>query len=106
MMEKLYYQTPYVKEFEAEVISCTEGKKGYEIILDRTGFYPEGGGQPSDTGSLNGVSVNAVHERGEAIVHYTEGPLVPGTKVHGVVNWEDRYSNMVAPLFMGNRASW
>ena len=94
MMEKLYYQTPYVKEFEAEVISCTEGKKGYEIILDRTGFYPEGGGQPSDTGSLNGVSVNAVHERGEAIVHYTEGPLVPGTKVHGVVNWEDRYSNM------------
>lgn len=93
-MEKLYYQTPYVKEFEAEVMSCTGGKMGYEIVLNRTGFYPEGGGQPSDTGWLNGVRVAKVYERGEEIVHDTEGPLMPGTKVQGVVDWEERFSNM------------
>ena len=93
-MEKLYYQIPYVKEFEAEVLSCTEGKKGYEIVLDRTGFYPEGGGQPSDTGMLGGVRVTYVQERGEAIVHYTDAALEPGQKVKGVVDWEERFSNM------------
>ncbi|MBP3926062.1 MAG: alanyl-tRNA editing protein, partial [Clostridium sp.] len=62
-MEKLYYQFPYVKEFEAEVLSCSEGKKGYEIMLNRTAFYPEGGGQPSDCGSLGGVRVLEVKEK-------------------------------------------
>lgn len=92
-MEKLYYQFPYVKEFEAEVLSCTEGKKGYEVVLDRTAFYPEGGGQPSDTGMLGGVRVTAVYERGEDIIHCLERPLVTGTKVMGILDWETHYIN-------------
>ena len=51
-MEKLYYRIPYIRQFEAKVVSCEKGKKGFEVILDRTAFYPEGGGQPSDTGTL------------------------------------------------------
>lgn len=93
-MEPLYYQSPYVKEFEAEVIFCREGKKGYEIALTQTGFYPEGGGQPSDTGCLGAVRVKEVHEKDGQILHYTDEPLTPGSKVAGHVDWEERYSNM------------
>ena len=52
MTEKLFYKDVYQKTFEATVTECREGKNGYEIILDRTAFYPEGGGQPGDTGYL------------------------------------------------------
>ena len=94
-MEKLYYNLPYIKEFEAVVISCEPGKKGrYEVVLDRTGFYPEGGGQPSDQGTLGAVQVLEVHEKGERIVHETDGPLEPGAAVRGCVQWEARYRNM------------
>lgn len=93
-MEPLYYQSPYVKEFEAEVVFCREGKKGYEIALTQTGFYPEGGGQPSDTGYLGSVRVKEVHEKDGQILHYTDEPLTPGEKVAGRIDWEERYSNM------------
>lgn len=92
-MEKLYYQIPYVKEFEAQVLSCSEGKKGYEIVLNRTAFYPEGGGQPSDTGSLGGVRVLEVKERNGEIIHFTDEPLTEGDTVKGIVDWEVRFTN-------------
>lgn len=94
-MEKLYYQTPYVKMFQAVVVSCTEGRNQlYEVVLDQTGFYPEGGGQPADTGTLGKRRVLDVHEQQGTIVHYIDGPLVAGTKVNGIIDWEKRYSNM------------
>ena len=54
MLDALYYKDAYLKEFTSKVISCQPGKNGYEVELEDTAFYPEGGGQPGDIGSLNG----------------------------------------------------
>lgn len=94
-MEKLYYNRPYIKSFEAEVVSCVPGKDGqFEVILDRTGFYPEGGGQPADTGVLGGVRVLDVHEKEIGIVHVTDGPLAEKSHVTGEIDWTRRLNHM------------
>ena len=94
-MEKLYYRRPYVKSFEAVVTDCRPGKNGrFQVTLDRTGFYPEGGGQPGDTGSLGSVKVLDVHEKAGEIIHETDGPLEAGTAVTGTIDWERRFGYM------------
>lgn len=93
-MNKLYYDSAYIKEFEAQVLSCQEGKKGWEIILSATAFYPEGGGQPADTGILGNVRVTDVHEKDGQVVHYTDGPLPVGEMVRGVIDWNRRFQHM------------
>ena len=57
MTEKLYYQDAYIKEFSAEVLSVTECEKGYDIILDKTAFFPEEGGQSSDNGYISNARI-------------------------------------------------
>lgn len=93
-MNKLYYDSAYIKEFEAQVLSCREGKKRWEIILSATAFYPEGGGQPADTGILGDVRVTDVHEKDGQVVHYTDGPLPVGETVRGVIDWDRRFQHM------------
>ena len=93
MTAKLFYDTPYAREFDAEIISQSEHDGKYHIILDRTLFYPSGGGQPCDLGTLGGVEVLDVHESGGEIVHVTASPLASGN-VHGVLNWERRFELM------------
>lgn len=93
-MKKLYYDSPYIREFEATVVSCEKGKKGYEVVLDQTAFYPEGGGQPTDTGVLGGVKVLEVHEKGGTVTHYLENALETGVKVTGVIDWDNRFIHM------------
>ncbi|MCI9671495.1 MAG: alanyl-tRNA editing protein, partial [Lawsonibacter sp.] len=100
MTEKLYEQDPFLVKFEASVVSCVKGKKGFDVILDRTAFYPEGGGQPYDTGRLEPaggerkVKVLEVHSREDGIVHTCNHPLEPGTEVTGVIDWDRRFDLM------------
>lgn len=98
MTEKLFYKDAYQKTFEATVTECSEGKKGYEIILDQTAFYPEGGGQPGDIGYLQTgdqkVKVTDTHEKDGEILHFCGQPLEKGRKVTGSIDWERRFDLM------------
>ena len=94
MTEKLYYQDSHIREFTAAVLSCEPGKHGWDVVLDRTAFYPEGGGQPGDRGTLNGVAVTDTHEQGEHVVHYCESPLPVGETVTGILDWDWRFQLM------------
>ena len=94
MTEKLYEQDPFLVKFETKVLSCEKGKKGFDVILDRTAFYPEGGGQPYDTGTLGGVKVLEVHNREGEIVHTCDAPLEPGRTITGVIDWDRRFDLM------------
>lgn len=91
---RLYYENVYTKEFAAKVLECREAKKGYRILLDESAFYPEGGGQPSDCGTLNDIVVSEVHEKDGELLHYTDEPLEPGTVVQGKIDWEHRFDLM------------
>ncbi len=93
-MNELFYRDEYAREFDAEVISCQKGKKGYEVVLSDTAFYPEGGGQPADRGTLEQVNVLDVKRRNGEILHITDAPLEPGMTVHGVLDWERRFDHM------------
>ncbi len=88
MTERLYYLDPYLKEFTARVVRRTE--KG--VVLDRTAFYPTGGGQPCDFGTLNGIDVTDVVEEGADVVHAVATPL--DGEVRGVIDWDRRRDHM------------
>lgn len=92
--EKLYYKDAYLKEFTAHVLECRKDKRGYAVLLDRTVFYPEGGGQPADRGTLGGVSVTDVHEKNGEVLHYTDAPLGQGDEVRGCIDWNRRFDLM------------
>ncbi len=93
-MIKLYEQDPYIDHFSACVLSCTPVKNGFEVCLDQTAFYPEGGGQPWDTGTLDHVQVLEVHQRDGNIIHLCNAPLEPGCSVKGQINWPRRFDLM------------
>ena len=93
MTELLYQVDSYIKDFDAVVTNSLPDEKA--IVLDRTAFYPGGGGQPNDVGILNGAQVVKVRKSGDMILHILEGTLpAEGTKVHGVIDWDRRYQLM------------
>lgn len=92
-MNELYYREPYTKEFDAEKVSCTKAEDHYEIVLSDTAFYPEGGGQEADHGTLNGIAVYDVQNHDGIIIHYTKEP-VEDVHVHGILDWNRRFMNM------------
>lgn len=79
--EKLYYHDVWLDRCEATVCNCEQTKDGYAVLLDRTVIFPEGGGQPSDTGSIDGVAVSAAFEKGEEIWNCVQTPFAVGDKV-------------------------
>ena len=89
--EKLFYQDAYLRETTAKVVECRKGKRGYEIVLDRTCFYPEGGGQPGDHGTLNGIPVVDTREKDGLVLHDTKEPIEVGTVVKAVIDWDRRF---------------
>ena len=91
---RLYYEDVYKKEFTATVVECREQKKGYVVILDESAFYPEGGGQPSDVGTLGDAKVTEVHEKDGELLHYTDKALEVGAKVEGKIDWARRFDLM------------
>ena len=78
---KLYYEDCHLRQFTATVTGCTETEKGWEIVLDQTAFYPEGGGQACDLGTICHCQVLDVQEQGEQVVHLCDAPLIPGEQV-------------------------
>lgn len=91
---RLYYEDVYIKEFKAKVKECRKGEKFYEILLDQSAFYPEGGGQPCDLGTLGGAEVKDVQEKDGELIHYMETSFDPGDEVQGKINWERRFDLM------------
>ena len=92
--EKLFYENPYLHEFTATILRKTLlPNNRYAVVLDRTAFYPEGGGQPFDTGTLNEVAVVDVQTGNDEISHITDGD--PGDLVVvGRVDWRRRFDHM------------
>ena len=91
---KLYYKDCHLTQFEAQVLTCEKTDNGYEVTLSQTAFYPEGGGQACDQGTLGGVRVLDVQEVGETVVHRCDGPLTPGDTVTGSIDWDRRFDQM------------
>lgn len=96
MTDGLYLRDGYLREFDAEVVSSSPG----EVLLDRTAFYPEGGGQPADAGLLRSAAgatwnIVGVAKSAAGIVHRADGVVPPvGERVHGVIDWGRRYAHM------------
>lgn len=98
MTERLYYDQPYLKQFDAAVTACRAAQNGYDIALDRSAFYPTSGGQPHDTGVLraNGqtLAVTDVTAENDTVWHRTGVPLHAGETVSGEIDWARRWDHM------------
>ena len=91
---RLYYDDPYMKEFEAVVLNCIPDGKRYRIKLNRTAFYPEGGGQPCDLGRLGSEPVLDVQEENGIIYHTVAHSLMVTAPVVGRIDWARRFDHM------------
>ena len=92
--KRLYDENSYIREFDARVLSCEEGKNGYEVVLDESAFFPEGGGQPADQGFLEDALVTDVRDKKDYVLHICSQSLKPGSLVHGRIDWERRFLHM------------
>ena len=94
MTEKLYYSDPFLQTFTATVTSCVEEKKAWIVTLNRTAFYPEGGGQPADHGTLGFAAVTDTREKDGEVIHFCDKPLTVGETVEGTIDFVRRFDFM------------
>lgn len=94
MTEKLYYKDSYMSNFTASVLKCRAYDGGFAVFLDRTAFFPEGGGQSADTGSIGTAHVFDVQEKDGIITHYTDTALEEGKKYSCRLDLEKRFRKM------------
>ena len=93
-VRKLYYEDPHLQSFTATVTGCTQTEKGWLVELDATAFYPEGGGQACDLGTLGDARVLDVREKGEQVLHLCDKALEVGMQVEGRIDWARRFDLM------------
>lgn len=94
LTEKLYYSDGHLSRFTARVTSCEKEDGVWAVKLDRSAFFPGGGGQEADEGVLSDMKLLGLREEGEDIVHLTPAPLEPGALVEGRIDWPLRFSRM------------
>ncbi len=94
MTEKLYDKDSFLKSFNATVLSCEEYFENYAVVLDKTAFFPEAGGQKSDRGVIGNANVIDVQIADEIITHITDSPLKVGETVEGIIDFERRFDFM------------
>ena len=94
MTERLYLRDPYLVTFSARVTSSADASGRPAVVLDRSAFYPEGGGQPADRGTLGEARVLDVQEQGAEVLHVLDRPLPPGAQVDGRIDWERRFDHV------------
>lgn len=94
MTEKLFYEDSFIKEFEAKVLECKEADGRFEIRLDRTAFFPEGGGQGGDSGKIGEVVVFDTHEKDGEVWHYATATACVGDVVRCEIDFEKRFERM------------
>lgn len=97
--EKLYYIDSFLREFTGTVLRCEPDRNAWKLVLDRTLFYPEGGGQPADHGVLKTsageeIQVTDVHEKDGEVIHTCAAPVETGETVTGVIDWPRRFDHM------------
>ena len=91
---RLYYEDHRQERFSAAVLSCEAVKNGWEVTLDATAFYPTGGGQACDIGTLGAVRVIDVYDKGDMVMHLCDGPLTVGETVEGCIDYARRLDQM------------
>lgn len=94
MTQRLYEQDSFCREFTATVLSCEQQGDTYAVVVDRTAFFPEGGGQAADGGTLGGIEVLDVQCVGDEIIHTVAAPLAVGQTVTGSLDWDTRFLRM------------
>lgn len=90
----LYYQDSSIKQFTANVVRVGQDDTGHFIVLSNTAFYPTGGGQPYDTGTINGIEIINVEKVEDEIRHYTTEAVSINGEVEGILNWQRRFDHM------------
>lgn len=94
MAERLYYDNAYLTEFDAQVLACKPNGENFDVLLNRSAFYPTSGGQPFDTGRLGDADVIDVNVTDGEVWHTVTAPLEIGADVHGSIDWARRFDHM------------